>query len=93
MERDQDAPLRVLANSDGWLAAKGPIVREIVDLLDISRLPLGDERALAVEVAARQAAAKILQGFLNRVEAAKDEPDETFRAEKVAEASHITVRS
>lgn len=93
MVSDTDAELKRLAQSDGWAAARVPIVREIVDLMDITKLPLGDERALAIEVAARQAAAKILQGFLNRIDAAKDEPDETFAREKEAEVSHVTVRS
>lgn len=84
--------LRRLAESDGWASAKAPIVREIVSLLDISNLPLGDERALAIEVSARQLAAKVLQGFLNRVEAAKDEAPAAFAREMEGQvASHVRV--
>lgn len=92
MPKDEQNQLRQLASSDGWAAAKAPIVREIVSLMDISNLPLGDERTLAVEVSARLLAAKVLQGFLNRVEASKAEPEEAFRADKEAEVSHVTVR-
>lgn len=87
MEKSDDRELRELAVSDGWAAAKQPIVREIVSLLDISNLPLGDANALAIEVAARQVAAKILQGFLNRVEAAKVESTDTYNREMEIEVS------
>jgi hypothetical protein len=92
IDTSDTAELRRLATSDGWAAAKAPIVREIVSLLDISNLPLGDERALAIEVSGRVLAAKVLQGFLNRVESSKEEPTEAFKKDMGFEvSSHVRI--
>lgn len=79
-----DKALARLAGSDGWKEAKQEIVREIISLLDLSNLELGDEKSLAIEVSARKFAAKILQNFLSKVETSPS-PADTFKQGKEEE--------